>query len=243
MKKKSDIAKQYELRATSFLFVAAVLLFCNSLLNVLSELTESGSIIKSVTTIFVILCSVAAYIMCFKGFSHVNKTCKLCEDNKNYYLGRNLMILLGVVIAMSVVLIFSILVVNVLVMQYDGKVLTSADAQAKSNLFVISALLNILSQIFAVSTPFIIYLWNKYKIAPKGDKTAIFALLTVVFMVVHVVISSLNSTYIATANSSAVLAFFNQILSVAKYFLLVFYFNMKNKQLKAEKSEEESKKA
>ncbi len=231
---KSEIAKQFELRATKFLFFAAAALCANSVLSLMQSRFK-GDVITGVIAAFASILAIFVDVMCIKGFMEINKNCKLSENNQNYYLGRNLIIITFVVIVVGAILSMGATVFKMLVLQYEGNQLTPADEQARANLFTISAILNILLQVSSIATPFIVYLWKTYKSAKNTDKTATVALLTVVVMVVHIVIASLNSVYIAKANPSSFLTVFSEILSVAKYVLLVVYFAIKNSRLKVKK--------
>lgn len=226
--KKIEIALGLDYKATSFFITAAVAFSANSLLNNMMSAFEMPTVAEAISLVFVIAFSIFGYVMTVRGFSNVNKACKLCEKNENYYMGKNLMIFSVICIILTYILSIVALVFSVFLSQYNAAAgLTASDVQARNNLVVLTALVNILMQFFAIATPYIFYLWRIHKVTPKKDKINTFALLTMMIMIVHLVIGILNSIYSIKDGANNFLPGFSGILNTVKYVVLLVFFTVR----------------
>lgn len=233
--KKSEIAKGLDLKATS-VFIATVIAFIvNSLLNNLTRAFEMTTVVENIVAAFVIIFSLFSYIMIVRGFIIVDKACRLSEKNENFYMGRNLTVFSVICIIFSVILSIAALVFSVFLAEYNAaEGLTASDVQARNNVLVIIALLNIAMQFFAISTPFIFYLWKIYKFTPKNNSTSNFALLTMIVMIVHLVIGILNSIYSVRGGENNFLPGFTSILNTVKFIMLFLFFVIRRNSLQTD---------
>lgn len=237
--KKSEIAKSLDLKATAIFMTTAIALVINSLVNNLIQAFELSAVAENIGLVVIIISSIFAYVMTVKGFSVVNKACKLSEKNENYYMGKNLTVFAVVCIVMSVILNIVAMVFSVSLAQYNYiQDLTAADIQARNNLFLVTALINIAMQFFAISTPYIFYLWKIYKITSESKAISNVSLLVVIVMVVHLVIGVLNAMYTVKGDGNAFLPGFSSVLSTIKYLVLFVFFMIRRKNLLAESKEE-----
>lgn len=230
--KKSEIAKGLDLKATSVFIATVTALAVNSFLNSFTRAFDMSAIAERIVAIFVIIFSLFSYVMIVRGFVTVDKACKLSEKNENFYMGRNLTVISVACIIFYVILSIAALVFSMFIAQYnaaDG--LTASDVQARNNILVITALVNIAMQIFAVSTPFIFYLWKIYKLARENKIISNFALLSMIVLVVHLVISILNAVYSIRGGGNSFLPGFSSALNTVKYLVLLAFFMVRRKSL------------
>lgn len=238
--KKSEIAKGLDLKATTFFIATVIALTVNSLLNSLTRSFEMTTVAENIAATVVVVLGIFSYVMIVRGFVAVDKACKLSEKNENFYMGRNLTVFSVMCIIFSVILSIAALVFSVFISQYNAaEGLTLSDIQARNNILVITALINIVMQFFSISTPFIFYLWKIYKVAPKTDSTNNFALLTMIVLVVHLVIGILNSVYSVRGGENNFLPDFSSILNTIKFVVLLVFFMTRRKKLLSGKKEEE----
>lgn len=232
--KKSEIAKGLDLKATSVFIATVTALAVNALLNNFIRVFDMPVIAEMFVAIVVILFSLFSYVMIVRGFVAVDKACKLSEKNENFYMGRNLTVFSVVCIIFSVILSIAVLVFSMFIAEYNAASgLTLSDVQARNNILVITALVNIAMQIFAVSTPFIFYLWKIYKLAPENKTISNFALLSMIVLVVHLVISILNAVYSIRGGGNSFLPGFSSALNTVKYVVLLAFFMLRRNTLLA----------
>ena len=230
--RKSEIAKGLDLKATQIFIAAATALVANSLINNLTRLPDMPAVAQTVGAAFVVVTSIFAYVMQIRGFVTVDKACKLCEKNENYYMGKNLTVFAVVCIIIGVMLSIAALVFSMFIAQYnaaDG--LTQSDLQARNNIVLITAIINIAMQFFAVSTPFIFYLWRIYKLTPASDRINKIALLTLIVLVLHLAIGVLNSVYSVKSSDNSFLPTFSSVLNTLKYLVLMIFFMARKQSL------------
>lgn len=230
--KKSDIAKGLDLKATSFFTATATALAVNAVLNVISSAFDMPSIAKILIAVFVAFFSLFSCVMIIKGFVAVDKACKLSEKNENFYMGRNLTVFSVICIVFTVVLFVAALTFSKFIAAYNAaEGLTASDVQARNNILVLTAIINIVMQFFAVSTPFIFYLWKIFRLTPESKKISNFALLAMIIFVVHLVISILNSVYSIRGGGNSFLPVFSSTLNTIKYLVLIAFFMVRRKYL------------
>lgn len=238
--KKSEIARQFDYKATTFLLTAAIALTLNSILNNIVTNVDVSVVMNVILTAFVMIFAVFADIMTIKGFIVVNKSCKLSEDNQNYYLGKKLTVMTVVFIVVGIILTLIALFMSILIAQYEQlDVLTAEDETARMNMMILTAIVNIALQFVAISTPFIIYIWKLRGTMPAKDKLANFALLTVLVLIVQLAIGILNSMYIAKSTHSTFLTSFSEILLTVKYLVLTLFLFARRKSIAEAVPEEE----
>ena len=239
--KKSEIARQFDYKATSFLLLASIALTFNSVLNFIASNSELNAVLNTIIVSLVSILSICTYVFTLKGFVTVNKSCKLSEDNQDYYMGRKLTIMTIVFILISVILSFVAVFMSYLISQYSQlDTLTNADERARMNIMIITAVINLLLQFFAISTPYIVYVWKLRATIPAKDKLlSNIALLTVIVMVVQLAIGVLNSTYIAQNSHSTFLTSFSEILLTVKYIVLTVFLFLRRNSLIASVPDEE----
>ena len=228
--KKSEIARQFDYKATTFLLTASIALTLNTILNNIVNNVDVPVVLNSVLAGIVSIFAIFADIMTIRGFLTVNKSCKLSEGNQNYYLGKKLTVMTVVFIVVGVILTFIAIAMSVLVAQYDQlETLTYEDETARMNMLILTTIVNIVLQFVAISTPYIVYVWKLRSTIPAKDKLYNFALITVIVMVVQLAIGILNSTYILRNSDSTFLTAFSEILATVKYLVLtVFLFLRRN---------------
>lgn len=238
--KKSEIARQFDYKATTFLLTAAIALTLNSILNNIVTNVDVSVVMNVILTAFVMIFAVFADIMTIKGFIVVNKSCKLSEDNQNYYLGKKLTVMTVVFIVVGIILTLIALFMSILIAQYEQlDVLTAEDETARMNMMILTAIVNIALQFVAISTPFIIYIWKLRSTMPAKDKLSNFALLTVLVLIVQLAIGVLNSMYIAKSTHSTFLTSFSEILLTVKYLVLTLFLFARRKSIAEAVPEEE----
>ena len=238
--KKSEIARQFDYKATTFLLTAAIALTLNSILNNIVTNVDVSVVMNVILTAFVMIFAVFADIMTIKGFIVVNKSCKLSEDNQNYYLGKKLTVMTVVFIVVGIILTLIALFMSILIAQYEQlDVLTAEDETARMNMMILTAIVNIALQFVAISTPFIIYIWKLRGTMPAKDKLSNFALLTVLVLIVQLAIGVLNSMYIAKSTHSTFLTSFSEILLTVKYLVLTLFLFARRKSIAEAVAEEE----
>lgn len=223
--KKSEIAKSLDSRANAFFMAASVSLAANSILSNLSRSFDIGAAAETILACIVVLFSIFSYVTTVKGFIFVDKNCRISEKNENYYAGRNLLVFTTICIIFTVILSIAALIFSMFLAEYnsaDG--LTSSDVQAKNNVLVIIAIINVLLQFFAISTPFIFYLLNTYKFTSDNKTISNLALLTMIVMIVHLAIGILNSVYSVRGSENNFLPGFTSILNSVKYIVLLAFF-------------------
>ena len=238
--KKSDIAKGLDLKATSFFTATATALAVNAILNVLSGAFDMPSFAKILIAAFVAFFSLFSCVMIIKGFVAVDKACKLSEKNENFYMGRNLTVFSVICIVFTVLLFVAALIFSMFIAEYNSaEGLTASDVQARNNILVMTAVVNILMQFFAVSTPFIFYLWKIFRLTPESKSISNFALLSMIIFIVHLVISILNAVYSIRGGGNSFLPGFSGILNTVKYLVLLAFFMVRRKHLLSIPSETE----
>lgn len=230
--RKSDIAKGLDLKATSFFTATATALAVNSLLNTFTRAFDMHLVVKVLIAVFVAVFSLFSCVMIVRGFATVDKACKLSEKNENFYMGRNLTIFSVICIVFTVVLFVAVLLFSMFIVEYNSaEGLTASDVQARNNILVLTAIINIVMQFFAVSTPFIFYLWKIYKLTPESKTISNFALLSMIVLVVHLIISILNSVYSIRGGGNSFLPVFSSTLNTIKYLVLIAFFMVRRKHL------------
>ncbi|MBR5233524.1 MAG: hypothetical protein IKW03_04870 [Clostridia bacterium] len=238
--KKSEIARQFDFNATSFLLIASFALTVNSVLNIFVSNLNVNAVVNVILAVLVSASSILSYIMIFRGFIFVDKSCRLSEENQNYYMGRKLTMLTAGCIVTNFLFTIIAVFMSFLLSQYEQlPVLTPADETARMNIMIITAIINIIIQIASLSTPFIVYLWKLRASIPAKDKLSNIALLTVIIMVVQLVIGIMNSTYIAQNSHSTFLTTFSEILLIVKYVVLCVFLMLRRKNLIASVPDEE----
>ena len=238
--KKSEIARQFDYKATTFLLTAAIALTVNTVLNIIVTNVEVSAVVDSVLAGLVSVFALFADIMTVKGFITVNKCCKLSEDNQNYYMGKKLTVMTVAFIIIGVILTVVAIFMSVLIAQYEQlEVLTQEDETARMNLLILTAVINIILQFVAISTPFIVYVWKIRGTIPVKDKLSYIALLTVIVMVVQLAIGILNSTYIVRNSDSAFLTGFSEVLATVKYLVLTVFLFLRRNSIVASVPDEE----
>lgn len=230
--KKSEIAKGLDLKATSVFIAAVTALVTNSVLNSLSRAFELEMVAENIVAAVVVILSIFSYVMIVKGFVTVDKACRLSEKNENFYMGRNLTVFSVLCIIFTTILNIAALVFSVFLSHYNAaEGLTASDVQARNNVLIIIAIINIALQFFAISTPFIFYLRNIFKFAPKNNSLNNFALLTMIVMIVHIVIGILNSVYAVRGGENGFLPDFSSALNTVKFVILLVFFMLRRKNL------------
>ncbi len=237
--KKSDIAKGLDIKASSIFIVTAIALVLNSLVSNISRIDNIPSVIENICSCVAIVSVVFYYIMLIKGFTIVNKACKLCEKNENYYMGRNLTIFSVICIILSVILTVLAMLFAYAVAQYNAaEMLTPSEIQSRNNIVAITAVINIAMQFFSVSTPFIFYLWKIYKLSAPNKLLNNLTLLTCLVLVVQLVIGILNSIYVVRGTGNNFLPDFTSILHTIKYVVLLVFFIYRKQYLVSAETEE-----
>lgn len=231
--KKIEIAKQYDYNATTIFIAAAVALASSSLLTyIVSSVENMNSVAKVVFQVFVIIFMIIAYIMTVKGFSVVNKACKLSEANENYYMGKNLMIFSIVSIVLSIVFEIIVFIFYMMIAGYQQtENLTDADLNAQKNIKILTGIVVIAALLVSIAMPYICYLWKIHKITPKTNSINNFALLTMFIMIVQIAISVLNSVYSLRGGDVSFLSKFAEISKIIEYIVLVLFFVLRRRTL------------
>lgn len=240
--KKSEIAKSLDFKATAIFIATVTALAVNSLLNSFTRVFDMPAIAEAITAVFVVIFSLFSCVMTIRGFVTVDKNCRLSEKNENFYMGRNLTVFSVVCIVFTVILFVAALVFSMFIAEYnaaDG--LTASDVQARNNILIMTAIVNIAMQFFAISTPFIFYLWKIYKIETENKTISNFALLTMIVMIAHLVIAILNAVYSVRGGGNSFLPGFSSALNTVKFVVLLAFFMVKRKTLLAETTEDKTK--
>lgn len=232
--KKSEIARQYDEKATLLFIAAAAALTINSLLNnILSAFSVPKAfnyVIQFLTVVFILF----AYAVTIKGFGFVNKACKLSETNENFYMGKNLMVFSVLSLVFTMIFELIILVLYLILYKYSSaESLTPADLQAANNIKVLTAIMLIAAQLTAIAVPYIFYLWRIHKNTPKSDSINNFALLTMLVLIVQLAIGILNALYTIKGAQTSFLSHFSDILLTGKYAVLLLFFIARRKSLLA----------
>ena len=230
--RKSEIARSLDSKATSIFIVTAAVLVLNSLISNIIRVDSVNSIVSSIGAILVTIAAPAAVILQLRGFAVVDKACRLSEKNENYYMGKNLLVVSVVCFVVTVILGIAAIVLSFMLAQYNtAEALSVSDKQAMNNIVVLTAVVNIAMQFFAVSTPFILYLWKIYNLTEKKTKVGTVALLAIVMLVLHIAIGILNSIYTIRSADNSFLPDFSGILNTVKYAVLLVFFIMRKNQL------------
>lgn len=237
--KKIEMAKQYDYNATTVFVTAAIALSVSSLLNyIVSVISSINSTVEIICQILVFAFMIFAYVMTIKGFSFVNKACKVSESNENYYLGKNLTVFSVLSLILSAILEIVALVFYMLIYSYQQTdELSADDLSALNNIRIITAIVVIAVQFVSIAVPYIFYLWKIHKILPKTDSANSFALFTMFVMIVQIAIAVLNSLYGIKGSDTSFLSSFTEILKVIEYLVLFAFFFTRRKGLAAAKSE------
>ncbi len=229
--KKSEIAMQYEHRCTDMFIAASIALTTNAVLSLLiNSVDNMPSAVTVISQLLAIAFTLFAYIITIKGFSVLDKACRLSEENENYYMGRNLKRLSIASFVLTLVMGFVAVMFNVMLSVYANNAdsLTEADKTAAMNLSIITAVVLILEQIVVISTVYIIYFWKIHKYTTKSNSINNFALLTMIVMLVQLVIGILSTVY-TFRGSNAFLNGFSSVLLIVKYILLLVFFILRRK--------------
>ena len=230
--RKSEIARSLDSKATSIFIITVAALVLNSLISNIIRVDSVNSIVSSIGAILVTIAAPVAVILQMRGFAVVDKACRLSEKNENYYMGKNLLVVSVVCFVVAVILGIAAIVLSFMLAQYDvADVLSASDKQAMNNIVAITAVVNIAMQFFAVSTPFILYLWKIYNLTDKKTKVGTVALLALVLLVLHLAIGVLNSIYSIRSADNSFLPGFSGILNTVKYAVLLVFFVMRKNQL------------
>lgn len=239
--KKSEIIRQYDLKATVIFISAAAALFANAVFTAIQSIVNiSNNTFGLLLLLIAAACMIFANIITIKGFKYVDKACRLCEENENYFLGRNLMVFSVLSFILTIVLTFVSLFFNLILVQYQNAPgLTTADLAAQHNITIVLAMVLIVLQIVTVSTPYIFYLWRIHKSTPKTDSINNFALLTMMIMIVQLCIGILSSCYSIMGKQISFLAGFASVLLVVKYLVLALFFIARRKTIVSPRSDAE----
>lgn len=239
--KKSEIARQYDEKATLLFIAAAAVLTLNSLLNNLLSAISAPKTLNYVVQFFTVVFILFAYVVTIKGFGYVNKACKLSEENENFYMGKNLMIFSVLSLILTMIFEMIILVLYLILYKYtSAESLTQADLQAANNVKVLTAIMLIAAQLTAIAVPYIFYLWRIHKNTPKTDSINNFALLTMLVLIVQLAIGILNALYTIKGAQTSFLSHFSDILLTGKYAVLLLFFIARRKSLSAPSAENDS---
>lgn len=237
--KKSEIAKGLDIKATSVFIVTAIALILNSLISNILRIDGIPAVVEKIGSGIAFVSVIFYYEMQIRGFTIVNKACKLCEKNENYYMGRNLTIFSVVCIVVTVILTVLAMIFAYAVAQYNvAEVLTPSEIQSRNNIVAITAVINIAMQFFSVSTPFIFYLWKIYKLSTQNKLLNNLTLLTCIVFVVQLVIGILNAIYAARGTGNSFLPDFTSILHTIKYIVLLVFFIYRKQYLVSAETEE-----
>lgn len=231
--KKKDLVIRLDSQATGIFAVSAVGLTSSA---VLVYLTSAISSMNSVVSVIFQAVSVAfmifAYVMTVKGFTVVNKACKLSETNEYYYFGRNMTVFSILSIVLSVIFEVAAFVLYMMLSMYsDAQALTPEDMTAAGNLRTITAIVVIAAQLVSISMPYIFYMWHIHKLVDKSDRIGTFALFTMFVMLVQTGIVILNSVYSVRGGDTSFLSSFAEILKVIEYLNLAIFFAVRKKKL------------
>lgn len=239
--KKSEIAKGLDLKATAVFIATVTALAVNSILNNFTRVLEMPAIAEAITAVFVVIFSLFSCVMLIRGFVTVDKNCRLSEKNENFYMGRNLTVFSVVCIVFTILLFVAALIFSMFIAEYNAaEGLTASDVQARNNILLLTAIVNIAMQFFAISTPFIFYLWKIYKIENENKTISNFALLTMIVMIVHLVIGVLNAVYSVRGGGNSFLPGFSSVLNTVKLVVLLVFFMVKRKALLTETTDEKN---
>lgn len=226
--------KQYDLKATNMFIFASAALLVNAVIAGIQSAVNMPSGLNAVLQIVALTATVFAYVIIIRAFGDVNRACKLSEENENYYLGRNLMILSVLSLILTLIFTFAVVFLRMLLGKYaEASSLTPADVKAANNIGIILSLVLIAAQASAVSTPIIFYLWKIHKNTPKSDSVNNFALLTMIIMLVHLAIGVLNPLYSIKGGDTGFLAGFSEILLIVQYIVLLLFFITRKKGVAA----------
>ncbi len=237
--KKSEIAKGLDIKASSVFIVTAIALILNSIISNVSRIDGISAVVENVCSCVAVVSVIFYYVMQIRGFTIVNKACKLCEKNENYYMGRNLTILSVICIVATVILTAFAMVSAYAIAQYNvAEMLTPSEIQSRNNIVAITAVINIAMQFFSVSTPFIFYLWKIYKLSTPNKLLNNLTLLTCLVLVVQLVIGILNSIYVVRGTGNNFLPDFTSILHTIKYVVLLVFFIYRKQYLVSAETEE-----
>lgn len=234
--KKSEIARQYDEKATMLFVAAAAVLTLNSLLNnLLSAFSKVPKTLNYIVLFFTVVFILFAYVVTIKGFGYVNKACKLSEENENFYMGKNLMVFSVLSLIFTVIFELILLVLSLILSKYKeaAESLTPADIKAANNVKILTAIVLIAVQLTAIAVPYIFYLWRIHKNTPKSDSINNFALLTMLVLIVHLAIGILNALYTIKGAQTSFLLHFSDILLTVKYAVLLLFFITRRKSLLA----------
>lgn len=231
--KKEELVKQIEFKAASIFVSASVgLAVASALAYITSAVSSINDIVQMIFQILSVAFMIFAYVMTVKGFSSVNKSCKLSEANENYYFGKNMMIFSILSIVLSIVLeIVAFMLYMMLSVYKNAESLTPQEVAAAGNLKIITAVVVIAVQLVSVSMPYIFYMWNIHKTTPKTNSIDSFALFTMFVMIVRTAIGILNAIYSIKGGDTSFLSSFAEILKVAQYLLLTVFFVVRRKSL------------
>ncbi len=229
--KKSEIARQFDLSSANTFAAAYVAFTSSSFLTFLtSVLANMNSIARAVFQIITIIFMIFAYVMTVKGFSLVNKACRLSETNEYFYLGRNLKIASIACVILSVLAEIAAFAFYIILYGYTEYNNSFADPTAANNIKIITAVVVIIAQLVSISVPYAFYLFKIHKITPKSDRINSVALLGVMLIAVQITIGILNAVYSVNGGSTVFLSRFTEILKIlSDVVLLVFFFMRKSR--------------
>ncbi|MCD7775421.1 MAG: hypothetical protein LUH40_07560 [Clostridiales bacterium] len=236
--KKSEIAMQYKFKGTEMFIAAAIALTVNAVLSFIVNAAENMPFAVSIIAqLLAVAFTLFAYIITIKGFSVLDKACRLSEENENYYMGKNLKSLSIASFVITVVGGIAAVIFSVILSVYsNAESLTDSDRAAAANVSVITAIILVALQAAAISTVYIIYLWKLRSFSRKSDFVSNFALLTAIVFAVQLVIGIMSTVYTFRGNSSF-LNTFSSILLVVKYILLLAFLIVRRRSFASADSE------
>lgn len=232
--KKDELVRQIDTKATSVFITASVgLTAASALVYFTNAASGMNGIVKVIFQAASIAFMVFAYVMTVKGFSAVNKSCKLNEKNEYYYFGKNMTIfsILSIILSIIAEIIVFMLYIMLSVYKNDAENLTPDDTAAAGNLRIITSIVVIAAQLVSIAMPYIFYMWHIHKISPKADRVGNFALFTMFVMIVQSAIVVLNSAYSIKGGDTSFLSSFAEILKVIEYLVLTVFFVFRKKSL------------
>ena len=231
--KKTDLHSQYTNQsATIFTSAAIGLTVSSALVFLTSSVSDLNTVAGVIFQVISIGFMIFAYVMSIKGFTVIDKTCRLDEKNEHYYFGRNLKVfsILSVVLSVVFEIIAFALFAMLSVYKEAGK-LSADDAAAAATLKVLASIVVIAAQLVSIAMPYIFYMWHIHKTAEKGNKLASFSLIAMLIMAVQSAIVILNAVYSMRGGDTAFLSSFAEILKVIEYLVLTVFFVFQKKSL------------
>ena len=231
--KKNDLHVLYSKQSASVFTLAAIGLTVSSALVFLtSAVSDMNTVASVIFQFFSVAFMIFAYVMTVKGFSFVNKECRLDEKNEYYYFGKNMMIFSVLSVVLSVIFEIIAFVLYVMLSVYkDADSLSAADTAAASNIKVLASVVVIAVQLVSIAMPYIFYMWHIHKTGKKDNRLTSLSLVTMLLMVVQSAIVILNAVYSMRGAETGFLSSFAEILKVIEYLMLTVFFIYQKKSL------------